>query len=469
MKRSTWPRAALADRGHGGGRDWTRSKGLREPGVFMIVIYESPDGSRRVSLDSDAAGNRVVEQRIRTIDGHSLVIRHQHPDVLIHPYFVEGINPEACLYQGSFGFAADSNPTLLEGDIRFKWSPTTRIVAQGARDASLVDLHDSLKPLDETLWIDLATVRFPPGAKVFVQSKDCVLADPPEKSSLYQDELGLQEIGVGPVDRIGFLIPNGWDSRDGSMVCSPDNLTYSWNARVQVQTGEWLVTIDRTKQASRQEFRKGLKGAGGSAVTHIGELCRVGGAEFEPEHAAAVMESIRILLNVAVGRRINPVLPVGWRGENVVWARWGAPPVDNMMNVASWLDPSIGSKQVSELLECGLSYLENPDHQNAFKYAASYYVSANADVDVEPAIGLAVSGLQLLAHQRLVNEKKKYTSSNAFENAAKNTEGEIREFLDDCHIDTSIPSHLSELQAAAAAMPPSQGLARDALGAVIYP
>ncbi|WP_157551529.1 hypothetical protein [Micromonospora globosa] len=434
----------------------------------MTVVYESPDGSRRVSLDSDAAGNRVVEQRIRTIDGRSLVIRHQHPDVLTHPYFVEGVNPEACLYQGRFGFAADSNPTMLEGDIRFKWSPNTRIVAQGFRDVSLVDLHDSLKPLDERLWMDLATVRFPSGVKGFVQSKDCVLADPPERSSLYQDEIGPQELGAGPVDSIRFLVPNGWDAYDGSMVCSPDNFTYSWNARVQVQSSDWSVTIDRTKQASRRDFWKGLKDVGGSAVTHIGELRRAGGAEFEPKDAAEVMESIRLLLNVAVGRRINPVLPVGWRGDDVMWARWSVPPVDRMKNVSSWLDPSIGSKQVRELLECGLNYLSNPKHQNAFRYAASYYVSANADVDVEPAIGLAVSGLQLLAHQRLVNEKKKYASSNAFESSVKNTEGEIREFLNDCHIDTYIPAHLSALQTAAAAMPLSQGLERDALGAVIY-
>ncbi|MBB4959381.1 hypothetical protein [Micromonospora polyrhachis] len=252
----------------------------------MTVIYESPGGSRQVLVLLDAAGNRVVEERIRMTDGRPVVIRHQHPDVLIHPYFVEGINPEICLYQGSFGFAADSNPTLLEGDIRFKWNPSTHIVVQGSRDASLVDLHDRLKPLDETLWKDFATVRFPPGAKLFVQSMDCALADPPEKSSLYQDNLGLQEIGVGPVDKIGFLIPNGWDANDGSMVCSPDNLTHSWNARVQVQAGDWSVTIDRTKQASRRDFRKGLKNTGGRAVTHIGELRRVGGAEFAPEDAA---------------------------------------------------------------------------------------------------------------------------------------------------------------------------------------
>ncbi|MGV9979491.1 hypothetical protein ACWDUH_17610 [Micromonospora wenchangensis] len=331
-----------------------------------------------------------------------------------------------------------------------------------------MDLHDSLNPSDETLWKEFATVKFPPDAKTFVQSMDCAMVDPPEKSSLYEDNIGLQEIGVGPVDRIGFLIPNGWDAHDGSMVSSPDNLTYYWNGRVQVRAGDWLVTIDRTKQSSRRDFWKGLKDAGGRAVTHIGELRRVNGAEFEPEDATAVMESIRILLNIAAGRRINPVLPVGWRQGKIVWTRWTAPPVDSMMNATSWLDSSIASKQVGELLERGLNYSATSDHQNALRYAASYYVSANADVDVEPAIGLAISGLQLLAHQRLVNEKRKYTSSNAFERAAGNTEGEIREFLDDCQIDTSIPSHLSELQTAAATMPPGQGPERDALGAVIY-
>ncbi|MFI6257611.1 hypothetical protein ACIBCL_16120 [Micromonospora zamorensis] len=399
-------------------------------------------------------------------DGQPAVIRHQHPDVLTHPYFVEGLNSEICLYQGSFGFVADSNPTSLEGNIRFKWNPSTRIIAHGSRDASVEDLHNSLNlPNETTLWKDLSTVRFPANSKLFLQSSDCVLADPPEKSTTYQDNLGPQDIGVGRVDRVRFLIPNGWDAYDGAMVCSPDNLTHSWSARLQVHVGDWSIMIDRTKQASRQDFWKSLKNAGGRAVTHIGELRRADGAEFDTEDAATTLESIRVLLNIAAGRRINPVLPVGWRGDSVVWARWAAPPVDSMMNVASWLDPSIGSRQMSELFDRGINYLSTPTHRNALRYAVSYYVSANADVDVEPALGLAVSGLQLLAHQRLVNEKKKYSSSNAFESAAGNTEGEIREFLNDCQIDTSIPSHFAELQAAAAAMPPS---GRDALGAVIF-
>ncbi|MGC5334709.1 hypothetical protein [Micromonospora sp. DT62] len=363
----------------------------------------------------------------------------------------------------------DSNPTLLEGDIRFKWDPSTRTVAHGSRDTSFKDLHDSLKPSNATtLWRDLPTVSFPVDAELFIRSMDCTPNDPPEKSSTYQEILGSQEIGVGPVDRIGFLIPNGWDAHDGSMVCSPDNLTHSWNARLEVQVCDWSIRIDRTKEASRKAFWKDLKSAGGRAVTHVGELRRADGEEFEPEDAATVLESIRILLNVAAGRRINPVLPVGWRGDQVVWARWTAPPVDSMALVDSWLDPSVASKQVSELLERGLDYLSTPSHQNALRYAASYYVSANADVDVEPALGLAVSGLQLLAHQRLVNEKRKYRSSKAFANAASNTEGEIREFLGECQIDTAVPPHLTELQAAAAAMPANQGVARDALSAVIY-
>ncbi|RZU48853.1 hypothetical protein EV385_0582 [Krasilnikovia cinnamomea] len=433
-----------------------------------MTVEQSPDGSRRLGVFYDDDGQRRVEQVVTLDNGQTARIVHRHPDVLSHPYFVEGIDSEICLHQGQFIPSDDTSPDPLDGDVRFMWIPTPHILARGSRATRIEDFDEFGKsPVTTSIWTDKPELSEPSGSFRISDASSRPITEPPSNSARFEFSSRPQEVGSGPVDRIRFLIPNGWDSHDGHYVTSPDNLAYSWPGRLRAVAGDWSVTIDVTKQAGQSEFRKRLKASGGRAITHLGELHRVDGAEFSTAEAQPHLESIRLLLNLIAGRRVNLILPVGSKDEADIWAYWAAPPVDQMANVDSWIDATIACKQISEFLESGLAYCANSANQNVIKYATSYYVSANADVDVEPAIGLAISGLQLLAHHRLVNERNAYATSKAFEESG-NTEKQVRELLTDCKINLDIPQHFPYLTQEAAQMPTQTGIGRDGIGAAIY-
>lgn len=83
------------------------------------------------------------------------------------------------------------------------------------------------------------------------------------------------------------------------------------------------------------------------------------------------------------------------------------------------------------------------DRTRVLRYAQSYYVTANYDVDAELSAAIPISGLQLLAFNRFVEERKIFTKSQWDK---LNTEAEIRTLLTDCDVDTSIPAHFENLE-----------------------
>jgi hypothetical protein len=420
-------------------------------------------------------GQRVVRVHRRAPDGSTWIEEQRFPAVLAHLYPPRGPGEQIPLYAGDFHAGAGAGPDQapFTGGVFLQWYPNPHVVAAGVRaEADITSLNPDAKAgwflLPSVVLPDLTGAIVAPAAPI----NEPTLGNGMNQSTRQevQQELGSRE----GLDRLTFLIPNGWNVWHGDLnINDPAAPGPYWPGRIVANAGDWRVTIDRRREAG-DALWKGLRNTGQSAVTHIGQVERVDGARFDVEKVTPVLQALRLALSIAVGRAVALLLPVGWQGGSATWARWMPDRIDSVREVGAFLDASKGHAQLRELIERVLSYCDSEDRRDVLQYATSYYITATYDVDVEMRVALPISGLQLLAYRRFVEEQQKYTNAD-WANLSKsdpldrgNTELEIRALLDDCKASTAIPAHFRHLQAVSASLPPLKNKSlRDALGTVV--
>jgi hypothetical protein len=272
-----------------------------------------------------------------------------------------------------------------------------------------------------------------------------------------------QQLGDGQdLDRVTFLIPNGWQAFDGDAVCDPQDLARQWHGRLTATGGGWTVTIDPTGKMDPAAWHE-LKDRASHCFTHVGCLTRSDRSPFTITDAIHALDRVRVALNLALGRRTTCSLPVGWRDDAPVWAGWRSAPVDPFQHTGHWLDDTIATRQVTNIVERVLEFTADPDAWEVLRPAAAYYVAANLDVDVEMPVAIPVSGLQLLAYYRFVIDRGSHSRSQW---KALGTEAQLRLLLDDINVDLAVQSqfvHLAAVQERLA----RNAASRDALGVVV--
>ncbi len=412
------------------------------------IVTIAEDGTRRVSWSMVGS------------DGVTYTFEHDHPDALRHHYAPLGINEDVGLYQGTFRLDDDDRP--FEGDVRFRWLPTPHVEAQGSRERTSKDLHSFLAADRRTLWVDAATVRVsvddgrlpaqpPPGD-----------VPPPQQghsiSNRIEQELGSRD----ELDRVTFLLPNGWQAHDGLGICDPEDMSRHWQGRIETCGDGWTVTIDRVADMDSDQWRA-LRDTGGSRFTHVGCLARVDGRPFTGQQAFDALDRVRVALNLALGRRTTCALPVGWRGNDPVWARWRSAPVDPYATRSHWLDDTIAAHQVGEIVGRVVEFTSDPTACSVVRQAVAYYMAANVDVEVELSVGIPVSGLQLLAYYRFVTHRRLYSKGQWND---LTTEAQLRLLLIDAQADLAVHPHFAHLTAGRDRLALT-GAHRDALGVVM--
>ncbi len=419
-----------------------------------------------VAVVFDEDGKRSVRWVVELAEGPA-TMQHQLPDTVGHHYEPTGANMAMPLYQGTFTVGENQPP--FEGHVRWRWrwGAAPSVEARGFRPVQESDLR-SLIPRGSGTWVAPATL----GVEL--------LADgtlPPHPSSNLVDEphRGFfttahveQELGEPfDLDQVTFLLPNGWDANDGAGVCDPADLTHSWYGRLEATGDGWIVTIDRRAEMDRAAWTE-LRDLGGHRFTHVGRVTRGDGSRFTGAQAFAVLNRVRLALNLALGRRTSCALPVGWRAGRPIWCRWRTAPVDAYRTIGSsstrWLDSTIAYQQIQTLLSLVLDFTGDDANLKALQPALAYHVAANVDVDVELTVSIPVSALQLLSYYRFVSQRQTL-SRNGWEALA--AEGQVRLLLDDMQVDcgTIAPqfSHLKDARDRLA----RHGKTRDALGVVI--
>jgi hypothetical protein len=422
-------------------------------------MSERPDPDDSLTVDHEN-GQRIVRWGGTDSAGARFVVEHKFPDAIRHHYKPGGVGEDVVLYSGPFRRGDDSDP--FDGSVRWRWTDPPRVQAYGTRPTTTKALMDLMAAQQQAsrwtdhshLHIDMAGEAVPPQP-----TEDQPLTNVGQMITPRVE----QQVGEGAdLERVTFLIPNGWEAHDGHAACDPDDLTRYWYGRLNADGGGWSVTIDATGTMSLDDWHD-LKDRGSYCFTHIGSLIRTDGTAFTGEAAFSVLDRLRVALNIALGRRTTCSLPVGWRGNTAIWARWRSAPVDGYSTIGHWLDASVASEQISRLIGRVLEFTEQPPAWEALRPAVAYYVAGNIDVDVELSVSVPVSGLQLLAYYRFVTDRQIYSNKKWGE---KSTEQQLRLLLEGMNLDLSVPAHMSHLVGARSRLG-STGIARDALGVLV--
>lgn len=104
--------------------------------------------------------------------------------------------------------------------------------------------------------------------------------------------------------------------------------------RLCVTVGGWEVTLDR-----RSDYADSVKDARTRSlyvVTHLMEIRRADGSDFEPQELEPLSEALRLGLSFAFGRWVSPAIKVGYNhSDDVVWESWGTPICDPFKRIGS--------------------------------------------------------------------------------------------------------------------------------------
>jgi hypothetical protein len=231
-----------------------------------------------------------------------------------------------------------------------------------------------------------------------------------------------------------------------------------------------MDAIDATGQVLSQ-----LSQRGGYGITHAISLARADGTSFTASDATESLRAVRCALTLALGRRTDVVLPVGWLADDPAWARWTAGRVDPFRDDrGSWLDSSIAAAQVGQVVGRFVDNWSDLLHRDTLRYAVSYYVQALA-LDPELGTAAATSGLLLVGRSWLVEDRQVYTSgewTRIRDAGAGEAETQIRALLNfrECRVSSALPGDLAYLQTVADQLNTDKAPhdpERDGLGCII--
>ncbi|GIJ49375.1 hypothetical protein Val02_62610 [Virgisporangium aliadipatigenens] len=168
-----------------------------------------------------------------------------------------------------------------------------------------------------------------------------------------------------------------------------------WNGRWQTEVDGWRVTLDRrhdhahvTEKATAPVF----------VLTHVMEVRRVGGDDFDVASVRQVLECLRVCFSFAFGRWVAPALPVGFdSADEVVWEEWTAPICDPYRKIgAAWLY-RLRADDLMELVERALPAFLDPDRPGATRFQMVLAVQAVETGFLEQRIMSAFPALENLA------------------------------------------------------------------------
>ena len=395
-----------------------------------ITIKWDPDGHRIVSwpagIDPDGTPRRIS---------------HRAPDAVSHWYKPPESEEDLLLYRGPFKLEGQDDP--YHGHICFSWFPKPEVVADGigAEEEHLEKLFSDLKQPQKKIWTSL------PKVTIDLSENGSLPPQPTQPAELILESGNVQisqeinsEIGqTHALDEVTFLVPNGW--RGGVLICDKEDLSRVWHGRTEASGDGWIVTFDREASISDKHWKELRKK--GRRFTHVGRLAREDGSEFSSEEVPAVLDRLRIGLNLALGRRTACALPVGWKEGRPVWAYWSSFRATDYRPPTHWPHPLNAHHEVGSIVSHMLEFTKNREDHLLMRNAIGYYTAAVSEVGVEIRSSVATSGLQLLAYRKLMHPSDRKYSKSAWN--ALRAEGELRKLAELFSMDTNVPARMKYL------------------------
>ncbi|MED7951987.1 hypothetical protein [Streptomyces sp. BE303] len=205
------------------------------------------------------------------------------------------------------------------------------------------------------------------------------------------------------------------------------------NGRSLIEVEGWTVTIDQ-----RFDLSAVLRTAADdtqSVLTHVMELKRTDDKPFSVAEGRDLLECLRVSLSFGFGRKVAPVLPVGYGADGIVaWEQWFSPLVDSARTSGmEWLFDA-SPDDCADLLSCAVRALSDRSLMGTTRLQMAMATQAVSTGFVEQRILAAAPVLESLAWSRLVlgglMTRRQYRDCHA--------EDRLRYLLDSAGVPTTI-------------------------------
>lgn len=392
-----------------------------------------------------------LEDRGDSALGTAQRAKDNYPQLLTHPYALHAMNEAIVLYRGTYCLPhSDSDECAYQGLIELTWLPRPEIEARGERAVTLpqrLARHKEPATHSKGGWTTIPKVRLPTDAALPpLPAAPAQDRDAPPRSGPSEQLTTMvlsREFGEGDaLTRVAGVVVNGFEVWDGGLVVHPAGWRFPFSARTTAFGGGWIVTMDAIAQDPAGW--KELEASRAYQVTQVLELARADGAEFNAQQAKLALEAIGYALTIALGRHVSVSLPIGFRTQEPVWASWAVGRIDPFRDPGTWLDQSVASTQVGELIGRTLEAWDNELRRDTLRDAVSYLVQSQVG-QAELGITLPVSGLTLLSYSYLVEETDSLSKSNWKEPGVP---GQVRNLLTSLGVatDFAVPTDLPHLE-----------------------
>ncbi|MDI1243191.1 MAG: hypothetical protein PSX80_14855 [bacterium] len=359
------------------------------------------------------------------------------PSAILSPYSSIAPNSSVPIYEGPVLIGPPAESIAASGTVVFRWLPTPKIVFEFL--TSDFNKYHSGEEVECRISSD-----FDPDV-LHISSENMSFNPEGSQRKLSGEVAGHFYQGCeGPVSRIIFHVPNFLKTFGKQAVWFKDGQPVFSTGRMTLDSDKWNITIDDISDRSKA-FAE-LKSSRGYAITHLGEVRRIDGSEFQFRDIEALLEDLGLFLSWSRGNWTAPFLHIGFQSDGKEqWKRWQAPLVDHWRVVNHWF-PDHDTSNIQVAWESFRDRLNDPVWREVLLRALNWYLVCNRfEGGAEGSIIMAQAALEMLSWNRFVAEKG--STARAFKDLAASER--LRLPLNEASLPMGIPSILSALVNAA--------------------
>jgi hypothetical protein len=326
----------------------------------------------------------------------------------ICPHIIQkGLNEPIEFYRGKLIVNKDNISFQVDGKIQLVWLPfaSLKFELEGTEELQ----YNEFNQLHCGDKIDLI---------ILGQENNILEGKITHTSSVIRGEIvdtktGKNRQGERQASYAKFFIPNFRYIIGTSILNKKKDSGFSVTYRLSLSAKGWNITLDSLSNIDQLE--KDLINSSGFAITHYGILEKKDGSLFDYQESKKIIDALKCYLSFVSGSFISPYALVGFNADhNEVWKGWKSSCMFPYQNNISWV--SKFDRQTFEEPFKGFADLYfDPEWSDSLQQIIYIYVEANhIAIDVEGAIILLQSALELLAYEILV-EKNRVLSQQGFE------------------------------------------------------
>ena len=317
---------------------------------------------------------------------------------------------------------------VLDGELAFRWHPTTAVEFDGKYDQP----HPTLEHSDWTLESEGSTVFKVPVLVTNISHGGDISA----VRGIVQEP---SNIGTGPFNRLRFCLANFPDYIGDVIRYQTEGGSGVFAGRLQTTCDAGECRLDGISEVA--ELVKRASRDPGYVLSHVGEWVPSSGSMTAKE-AGSVIRMLHFWFGLLRSAWAGPLFPQGVSEGELVWRQFASWKLGEAREVQTWL-PQRRPLDLSSLFRGFVERWHDPIWRDPLISAISWFLEANSSrIAAESKITLAQVALELLSWVHIVETQSLHSRTDFKRLSAA---GRIRVLLQQIGVPAGVPDYLTSL------------------------